>query len=268
MLKIGIIGCGTIGSKLTRTIVEDFSETSCLIGINDIDKNKSEILANSINPSPPILSQEELINSADLIIESASKEVCAKIARIVISKSKDIMVMSAGGLIDSLDLFEEAKIKSCHIYVPSGAICGLDGVKSAFIGGIKSVVLTTRKPPLSLNDAPYIAKNKIDLFGIKGEKIIFEGSAREAIEGFPQNINVSVILSLAGIGVDKTRVRIITSPDYKLNIHEIEVDGEFGKLATRTENIPSPDNPKTSFMAILSAIATLKGILSNVRIGT
>ena len=268
MLKIGIIGCGTIGSKLARAIVENFPWDSRLIGVHDIDRNKSQALSQSINPHPSILSQEELIDSADLIIESASKEACAKIARAAISKGKDIMVMSVGGLIDSIELFEEAKTKSCRIYIPSGAICGLDGIKGAIIGGIKRVVLTTRKPPLSLDGAPYIVKNRIDLNSIKCETLLFEGSAREAIDGFPQNINVSVALSLAGLGVDKTRVRIITSPDYKFNTHEIEAEGEFGKLTTKTENIPSPDNPKTSYLAILSAIAMLRGILSPVKIGT
>lgn len=66
----------------------------------------------------------------------------------------------------------------------------------------------------------------------------------------------------------KTRVRIVTSPEYTKNIHEIEIIGNFGKIITRTENIPSKTNPKTSELAILSAIATLEGITDNLRIGT
>ena len=103
---------------------------------------------------------------------------------------------------------------------------------------------------------------------IKKEKTIFEGSAVEAVKGFPQNVNVSAVLSLAGMGAKKTRVKIVTSPLYTSNTHEIEITGEFGRIVTRSENLPSKANPKTSALAIFSAIATLETIASSVRIGT
>ena len=130
------------------------------------------------------------------------------------------------------------------------------------------MTLTTRKPPEGLKGAPYVIRHNINLGKIKSEKVLFEGDAFRAMEGFPANINVAATLSLCGIGPGKTRVKIIASPSIKRNIHEIEVEGSFGKLVTRTENIPSPDNPKTSYMAILSAMATLDGILESVTIGT
>ncbi|MBA7660637.1 L-aspartate dehydrogenase [subsurface metagenome] len=176
--------------------------------------------------------------------------------------------MSVGGLLGNEDLLDLAKKKDCKIYLPSGALAGLDGVKSASVGRIDSITLTTRKPPEGLKGAPYIIRNKIDLDAIIKETVIFEGSANEAVEGFPKNINVSAALSLAGIGAEKTRVRIIADPNLKRNIHEVEVKGEFGRLVSRTENLPSPKNPKTSYLACLSAIATLKGIVSSIKIGT
>ena len=112
-------------------------------------------------------------------------------------------------------------------------------------------------------------QNKIDLDSITDERVIFEGTAEEAVRGFPKNINVSAILSIAGVGPKRTRVRIITAPEYTVNMHEIEVEGDFGRLVTRTENVPFPDNPKTSFLAALSAVATLKQLLDDtVKIGT
>ena len=81
-------------------------------------------------------------------------------------------------------------------------------------------------------------------------------------------MNVAAALSLAGIGANRTRVRIITSPEFKRNSHEIEVVGDFGRLRALTENVPSPGNPKTSFLAPLSAMAALSGALDCVRVGT
>jgi aspartate dehydrogenase len=176
--------------------------------------------------------------------------------------------MSVGGILGKENLFRLARQKNCHLYLPSGALAGLDGVKSAAAGSIDSVTLTTRKPPAGLRGAPYLVREDIDLDSLTEEKVVFEGTAEEAVQGFPRNINVAAALSLAGIGAAKTRVRIVADPKISRNVHEVEVKGEFGRLVSRTENLPSPSNPKTSFLAILSAMATLKAIVSPVRIGT
>jgi aspartate dehydrogenase len=103
---------------------------------------------------------------------------------------------------------------------------------------------------------------------VKKETVVFDGTAAEAVLGFPKNINVSAVLSLAGIGAKKTFVKIVTSPDYTLNTHEVEITGEFGRIVTKAENRPSRSNPKTSALAVFSAIAALEGAVDSVRIGT
>lgn len=266
-MKVGIVGCGAIGTELAQAIDKEIEKVQ-LVALTDIDEEKAKRLAYSLKRKPEILPLDELIKKSDLIIEAASKDLVSSLARKVIDQGKDIMIMSVGGLLGNEDLFDLAKKKDCKIYLPSGALAGLDGVKSASIGRIDSVTLTTRKPPKGLIGAPYIKKNKIELDTITTEEVIFEGSATEAVEGFPKNINVSAALSLAGIGAEKTRVRIIADPNLKRNIHEVEVKGEFGRLVSRTENLPSPKNPKTSYLACLSAIATLKGIVNSIKVGT
>ena len=178
------------------------------------------------------------------------------------------MIMSVGGLIGATKVFDSAAKKGCSVYIPSGAICGLDGIKAARCSSIKSAVLTTRKPPRALEGAPYILKKKINLSKLKKDTVIFDGTARQAAKAFPKNINVAASLSLAGIGFNRTKVRIIACPGLKKNSHCIEAKGSFGRIVTQTENVPSPGNPKTSFMAILSAIAALGGIINNSRVGT
>ena len=267
-LKIGIIGCGVIGSALAKAIEERFSNLAELAAVSDLNKAKSRELINSLRNRPKILSIEELIDLTDLVIEAASKDISGDTAYQALSKGKDIMLMSVGGLVGREDILRLANQRFCRLYIPSGALSGLDGVKAASIGKISSVTLTTRKPPAGLEGAPYLLKNKIDLRSIEQETTLFEGTVLEAVQGFPRNINVAAALSLAGIGPNKTKVRIITSPAYKRNSHEVEVQGEFGTLITKTENLPSPRNPKTSFLAVLSAIATLKQILEYTKIGT
>jgi aspartate dehydrogenase len=181
------------------------------------------------------------------------------------------MVMSTGALIDE-ELFKEitriAKEKGRKVYVPSGAIVGLDNIKAAAVGPVEEVTLITRKPPKSFEGAPFLSMKRIDLSEIDEPLVLFEGSAREAVRLFPRNVNVSASLSLAGIGPDRTKVKIIADPKAKSIIHEIHVKGEFGEIMTRTINKPFPENPKTSYIAALSAIATLRKISGSIVVGT
>jgi len=155
-----------------------------------------------------------------------------------------------------------------RLWLPSGAIAGLDGVKAAVMAGVDSVTLTTTKPSEGLAGAPGIKEKAIDLNRIKVATEVYNGPADEACRLFPQNVNVAASLSLAGIGPKRTMVRIIADPNVDKNIHEIEVKGDFGVLRTRVENVPSPENPRTSYLAILSALATLRKLTQQMQVGT
>jgi len=267
-IKVGIIGCGTIGSELARACLNGLRDGIELVGICDLDEKKAGSLKSSLKNDVPVLGMERLIKKSDLVVEAASASVSADVLKNAIKNKKDIMMMSIGGIIGNEALLQDADKAGIKVYLPSGAVCGIDGLKSGGAGRIDSVTLTTRKPPKALDGAPYLKEKNIRLADINGETVIFDGSAKEAIKGFPQNVNVCAALSLAGIGADRTRVKIVTSPEYTKNTHDVEIAGDFGKIFTRTENVPSSSNPKTSRLAILSAIATLGGAVRNVRVGT
>lgn len=268
MVKIGIVGCGVIGKTIAHAIEDRFGQKARLVALCDVDLMKAENLAKELKPKPKILNLDKLIWHSHLIVESASARAAGDIAHRAIRQNRDILVMSVGGILNDTELFEQARKLNRKIYVPSGAIGGIDALKAAKFDKVTRVVLTTRKPPQSFEGAPFILEHNIELGKISQETLLFEGSAEEAIKGFPQNVNISAILSLAGIGPKDTRVRIFTSPQYTRNMHEVEFEGSFGKFSAKVENFPMPENPKTSYLAALSAIATLEGILNNVKIGT
>jgi len=170
--------------------------------------------------------------------------------------------MSTGGLINNLESLN--KIQKCEILLPSGAISGLDAIK-AVSGKINSLTLTTTKSSKSLNGAPFLTKNKINLEELGSKKTVFEGSLKDAVEGFPQNINVAATLFLAS-KFDGIKIRIVADTNTKFNTHEIEAKGDFGIIRTMTQNLPSK-NPKTSYLAVLSAISVLNSLKSNIKIG-
>lgn len=267
-IRVGIVGCGTIGSEIARACQGKLDESMDLAAVCDSEKDKASSLAAALKKKPQVLKLDALINACDLVVEAASAKVSGDVLDRCIRARKDCMIMSVGGLVGKEKLLARARAKEIKVYMPSGALCGVDGLKSASTGRIDSVTLITRKPPKGLEGAPYLKEKGIDISGFKTETVIFEGTAVEAIKGFPQNVNVSAVLSIAGLGARKTCVKIVTSPDYTKNVHEVEIVGEAGRIFTRTENVPSRSNPKTSSLAIFSAIATLTGIVDTVRVGT
>lgn len=269
-LKIGIVGCGAIGSSLAKEIVFGLRDSACLVALYDIKSEKSELLSKQLikNTKFCVDNLESLISKSDLVIESSCAKSAWEIARESLSGGRKVMVMSVGGMVGHLSqLFALAKKFNAQAYFPSGAISGIDGLKAANIAGIQRVVLTTRKHPDAFKGVEYVVK-KFKLTGLKKDKVLFFGTAGQAVKYFPQNVNVAAVLGLAGIGMQKTKVRIIASPSVRKNIHEILIESKAAKIFTRTENILHPQNPKTSYLAVLSAIATLKQILQPIKIGT
>lgn len=268
-IRIGIVGCGAIGKSLAKFIDRELNSKAEISAICDLDLSKAITFRKSlINFKPMITDLDRLIKNSDLVIESASAKISYEVAKKAVSSGKSILIMSIGGIIlKAEELFALARKNKSFIYLPSGAICGIDGMKALSLAGIKKVTLTTRKPPKALAGVAYLAQKGIDVNKIKKETVIFEGRALDAIKYFPQNINVAALLSISGIGAKKTKVKIVTSPDYKYNYHEIEIVSKAGVLKTISQNVAFKENPKTSFLAALSAMAVLKGIFDSVKIG-
>ncbi len=266
-LKIGLLGCGTINSFIAKRL-DSWPEVE-LAAIADCDLSKAAELAESSSSTPQILSTEELIHQVDLVVEAAVKDVVPALIDAVIKQGKSALIMSLGGILNlSESQWQALTAYKGRIYLPSGAIAGIDAIKAAKHGTLSSVTITSRKPPAGLQGAPYLVEHNLDIGSITEPMVVFKGAACEAVAGFPKNVNVAAALSLAGLGPHKTKVRIIADPHIKTNTHEIEASGDFGRIITRTENLPSPDNPKTSYLAALSALATLDRIINPIQLGS
>ena len=249
---------------------DDIDEIGCVYLIDRIP-SKCRQVTSRIDKTRILESYRQMIDESDLVIEAASHEAVEKYGPMVLEKGKDLMVLSIGAFSNDLlfsTLKELTRKHSSHLYLPSGAIAGIDGIKSANVASIEKVELRTKKSIASLEGADFIHDKGISLNEITEPTIIFEGNAREAVKHFPKNVNVAAAVSLAGIGFDKTLVKIIADPSTSRNNHFLTVSGRFGSYTVELKNYPAMSNPKTSYLAALSAIATLRNIVSGVWIGT
>lgn len=262
---IGIIGCGVIGTEICRALDADRFQGTVLV--MDRHPDRAQRLARALKVKSTAVPLSDILDQADLVVECASIEAARDIALSVLTTGTDLMLLSVGALVDHdfrKQVFQAARSHRCNLHIPSGAIGGIDALLAASQGAIDRVTLTTTKPPAGLHNAPYVVRHRIDL---EKTGVIFEGTAHEAVSGFPQNINVAASLALAGIGFDRTIVRIAVDQRLTRNVHEIDVEGDFGRFTARFENVPSP-NERTSKLAAYSAAAMIHKITGAVKIGT
>ncbi|MGY5151915.1 MAG: aspartate dehydrogenase [Candidatus Nitrosopumilus sp. bin_6a] len=272
MKRIGLLGCGAMGTQIALAI-DSGQIPATLTHVFDESKEKSTLLVEKLTNKPEIVENSHLLSSnpVDIVVEAASQDAVMDVSLSVLQNKKDLMIMSVGALLDEsiYDILSDAcKDFKKTIYLPSGAIAGLDGIKSVK-DELESISITTTKHPRSLKGAKFFETSDINLDEINTSTVIYEGIAKDAVSLFPANINVAALLSLTGIGSEKTGVKIVADPNTDKNTHHIVAEGKFGKMTFTIENYPDVNNPKTSRLAILSAIETLKRYCSDdIQIGT
>jgi aspartate dehydrogenase len=252
MMRIGLLGCGNIGHIIAR-----HQENFKILALYDLIPEKAHELA-GISGGTSYEDFNAFIQADfDLVVEAASVRAVRQYGTDIISSGKDIVIMSVGALSDMgfrSVLTETATRLHRKIYIPSGAVMGLDNIKIGQISGLRKLLLKTTKSPESLGL-------------VSGEKrLVFSGKANECIKEFPKNVNVSVALSLAaGREAD---VELWIDPEVDRNIHEIFIEGDFGDACIKVRNLPSPENPATSYLAALSILTLLRNIDNPLVIGT
>ena len=207
----------------------------------------------------------------DVVVEAASHDAVRQHLVNLLSGGISVIVLSGGALVDDAlraAAEQAAESNNALLYVPSGGIGSLDALKAACIAGVDEASIQVAKPPAAWKKIPYVDAMGIDLDSLTQARVLFDGTARECVPHFPQNVNIAAVLSMAGIGFDRTRLRVVADPALKLNTHTIRIRGASGAITIVLENVPSPENPKTAWLACYSALAALKLVNSKVRYGT
>jgi aspartate dehydrogenase len=262
--SVVMIGFGAIGQSVARRMA----------GLPGVDLSHVVVSKAKVGPVQSQLNGmgltqchavDQVPDHARLVLECAGhsalrQHILPALARGVECAILSIGALSEPGLPEALQAAAEQGQTQLHLL--GGAVGGIDAVASARQMGIDEVIYTGRKPPQGWRGSP--AEALTDLAQLTSPLVILQGSAREAARLYPKNANVAATLSLAGIGLDRTQVRLIADPGVKDNIHEFEVRGPFGELHMRLVGKPLPDNPKTSTLTVLSALRFLHNRVSSL----
>jgi len=250
-MKVGIVGCGAIGSFVARWLSK--ANGFELVSIFDIDREKALKLSKELKINAAKDIDDFLKNDMDVVVEAASQQAVFDYAEKVLISGKDLIVLSVGAFADEefYDKIRYLAIKlGRRIYIPSGALAGIDAIR-AVADYVEEVILVTRKNPSS--------------FGVCEKGVIFEGNAKEAARFYPRNLNVASTLGIA-VGFDKVKV-VAIAEEVEENIHEIVAKGRFGEIRIIVKNRKMDDNPKTSYLTALSVIKTLENIKGSIVVG-
>ena len=266
-LTVAIGGFGAIGATVARGLDAGIPGLK-LTAASARDHDGARARMAGMATPPPVVSLAELAGMAEVVVECAPAAVFAEVAEAAIEAGRIFIPLSCGALLRHPHLEGRAAATGARIIVPTGALVGLDAVRAAAEGVIHSVHMVTRKPPNGLAGAPHLVANNISVENLETAKLVFQGTARAAARGFPANVNVAAALSLAGNGPDQTTIEIWADPGVSRNTHTIKVDSDATRFEMTIEGIPSPDNPATGLLTPLSVLATLRGLVSPLKVGT
>lgn len=271
-MRVGIIGGGTIARLFLEHIQRgELGDARVVTIVGRSAASRGKALAQEYGVTFVTTLEGLIAQQPEVVIEAASHEAVHCYAEPLLASGIAVIVLSCGALCDDVlrEMLERAALRSgALLYVPSGGIGGLDALKAACLAGVEEVTIAVTKPPAAWKGIAYVERLKVDLDALREPYLLFEGSAREGVPHFPANVNIAAALSLAGVGFDRTRLKVVADPGLRFNTHYIHIRGATGTIDVKFESVPSPDNPKTAMLACFSALAAFRQFASPVRYGT
>ncbi|MCE8020843.1 aspartate dehydrogenase [Halomonas sp. MCCC 1A11036] len=266
-IRVGLIGYGTAGRDVAEAILANQAGDTRLVSVLVRDAGKYTGI--SLEGFQITDSEDAFFAShPDVVVETAGHDAVIRYAEKSLTNGSDFMVVSVGAFCDQAlhdRVLGSASRHGRRVLVPSAAIAGLDRIAAAAQGSLERVTLTTRKPVKAWRGT--FAEEVVDLDTVAQPTVIFEGNARESSRVFPESVNVSAALSLAGVGFEATGVRVLVDPTIDKNVHEVSAKGLFGEVRIEVQNTPSPNNPKTGYIVAMSVARALRNLTATLVIG-
>ncbi|MHA7880086.1 MAG: aspartate dehydrogenase [Saccharospirillum sp.] len=259
--RLMMIGYGAMGQEVHRLLPQGLQ-----LGWVVVPEAARSSLADELGDDTQVVSRvSECIGQPDLVVECAGHPGLAEHGAAVLQRGWSLAVVSTGALSDA-QMFDDLKWAAISgggkLHILAGAVAGMDGLAAAREGGLDEVTYEACKAPKSWKGSP--AEQLIDLDAVSEATVFFEGNAGEAARQFPANANVAATVALNGLGMERTRVRLLVDPETRKNTHRICVKGRFGQFSIELNGNPLDNNPKTSMLAALSVVRACRQVLEPV----
>ena len=258
MKKFAVIGFGAIAEEMVRCL-EERGELDAMLGVLVRPQRRVEAQDKTGGRFAAVASLEALLAlGPHFVVECAGHRAMRQYAPAVLASGVDLLCSSVGVLADHAFAAQVARAAKppARLWIPSGAIAGIDGLLAARTAGLRRVTYTSVKPPIAWQGTP--AEEKLAGPARSQRTTFFEGSAREAALQYPQNANVGATVALAGLGLDRTVVKLVSDPGATAPLGIIEAEGEFGSFRFEILAYAAPRNPKTSLLTAHSLLAALR----------
>ena len=265
MLRLGLLGGGAIGNDVIDMVDSQFSDRIKIPAVLVQRPRGRHCNKNSLITHKPA---EFFSINYDTILEVAGHSAVKQFAEKILNSGTNLLVTSVGAFTDDTlyyNCIRQAENSGAKLVIPSAGIGALDTLSAAAVGGLDSVQMIIRKDPKAWYGTH--AEQLFDLANLTQPTIIFEGNPREGATIYPQNVNISAAVSLAGLGLDKTKLTIIAATHLKTHICEIRAKGAFGSFSFREDLAVSESNPKTGKIVAMAVMKTIKQMVSPVTIG-
>ncbi len=259
-MRVGLIGLGAVGQSVIQLLNEHAAKGIEVVGalVRDPSRDRNCAVSNIVSTV-----DELLATAPEVVVEAGGHRALSKHGPAILRTGSDLIIISIGALADPAverEIALAANAGRSQARVVSGAIGGLDALGAAAIGGLSRVTHTTRKPARTL-------LTNFEGLEVGTAQEVFHGTAREGALKFPESVNVAAAVSLAGMGFDRTEVRILADPAIERNLHEVFAEGAFGTLRFQIRNVPSEANPRTAKLVAMSAVRALMQRRSRLIIG-
>lgn len=265
MKRVAIIGCGALGTTLMRVLRERLSGRYALCGVMAAHIGRAQEAAGRWGCRAYGSAQALIGDGPDIAVELAGAAAVREHAEAILRAGIPLAVASVGALAD--DALRERLIAAAHagetaLYVINGAVGGFDVLRTMAMQGGMELSIDNLKAPRSLAGAPYLEGRALDE---EAAQIVLEGTAREAIAGFPKNVNVAVAAALAGEALDGAQVIIRSCPAMADNVHRIKASSPLSDVEMTFRSRPDRENPRSSVITAYSAAALLEQLDSPIR---
>jgi aspartate dehydrogenase len=267
-MRIGLIGFGAIGRTVAKAVAAGAAGDTAIVAI--LVRNPAKYEGEAGDSSFSFFSDPDLFFDCrmNMVVEVAGHDALRSYAERSLLSGLDYLTVSVGAFADD-ELLERVRSAAAssgrRVLIPSGAIGGLDAISAGAVGQLDEVTITSRKPPLAWKGT--VAEREVDLDLVTEPVCLYEGPARKAAALYPQNVNVQAALSLAGIGMDRTRSRVFADPNVDQNTHEIFARGAFGEVRVTISNTPSDESPKTGRITAMSVIKAIRNLTAPIVVG-